>query len=82
MGWNKSDGGWDQHARMLRQLQGVAHAGTATLTRFAGDVRALLRNGVETRRLLAEQVYQVPDEWLDEVVRLRLNDLSGDRPAS
>lgn len=82
MGWKNSDGGWEQHARMLRQLKGVAHAGTATLTRFAADVRALLRNGLETRRLLSEQVYQVPDEWLDEVVRLRMDDLSEDRRAS
>jgi hypothetical protein len=44
-------------------------------SRFGQDARALLANEIQTRLLLARQVYRVPDEWLDEVLRVRMADL-------
>jgi hypothetical protein len=35
-------------------------------------VRAALEAEIATRALLARAVYGVPDEWLDDVVRVRL----------
>jgi hypothetical protein len=34
-----------------------------------------IHNGVETRRFLAEEVYRVPDAFLDDVIRIRMADL-------
>jgi hypothetical protein len=44
-------------------------------SRFGQDAQAVLANEIETRLLLARQVYRVPDEWLDEVLRVRMADL-------
>jgi hypothetical protein len=35
-----------------------------------------VQNEVETRRLLAEEVYRVPDVLLDDVIRVRMADLN------
>jgi hypothetical protein len=70
--------GDEQYRRMLSSLDAVSSGGSATLERLAADVKSLLANEVETRRLLAEQVYGVPDEWLDELLRVRLDDASPD----
>jgi hypothetical protein len=50
-------------------------AGHHWRSRFDRDARVVLANEIETRRLLARQVYRVPDEWLDEVLRVRMADL-------
>lgn len=78
MEWRKPDDGWEQHRRMLEGLQQVAGGGSRIISRFAADVRALIQNGVQTRRILSEQVYRIPDSWLDEVVRVRMRDLQSD----
>lgn len=81
MEWHKPDDSWEQHRRMLEGLQRVAGSGSLVISRFAADVRALIQNGIETRRILSEDVYRIPEAWLDEVVRVRLADLEGERPA-
>lgn len=81
MEWRKPDESWEQHRRMLEGLQQVAGGGSLVISRFAADVRALIHNGVETRRLLSEQVYRIPESWLDEVVRVRMADLEGEASA-
>jgi hypothetical protein len=43
--------------------------------RLAAMLRQVARNEEETRRFLAEQVYGVPDDILDDMVRVRLADL-------
>jgi hypothetical protein len=43
--------------------------------RIPRDLHVVLQNELETRRFLAEEVYGVPDAWLDEVLRVRLADL-------
>lgn len=78
MEWRKPDDDWEQHRRMLEGLQQVAGGGSRIISRFAADVRALIENGVQTRRILSEQVYRIPDSWLDEVVRVRMRDLQSD----
>lgn len=39
-------------------------------------------NEAETRRFLAEEVYHVPDDLLDELMRIRLGDLRGGESGS
>lgn len=80
MEWRESDDSWEQHRRMLEGLQQVAGGGSRIISRFAADVRALIENGVQTRRILSEQVYRIPDSWLDEVVRVRMADLHSSDP--
>jgi len=48
------------------------------LRRLSTDMRRVLRNETETRRFLAREVYRVPEDWLDEVIRVRLTDLVRD----
>jgi hypothetical protein len=43
--------------------------------RLAGLLRQVAHNEAQTRRFLTEQVYGVPDELLDDLVRVRLADL-------
>jgi len=45
------------------------------LKKLAMDLRIVLRNEMATRRLLSREVYGVPDELLDDVLRVRLSDL-------
>jgi hypothetical protein len=40
-------------------------------------LREVARNEEETRRFLAGEVYGVPDDLLDDLVRVRLGDLAG-----
>ncbi len=51
---------------------------------LADVLRQLASNEAETRRFLAEEVYGVPDELLDDLIRVHLADLQGgaspDRP--
>ena len=44
--------------------------------RLARALRAVTRNEAETRRFLSEEVYGVPDDLLDDLVRVRLKDLA------
>ena len=44
--------------------------------RLAHALRAVTRNETETRRFLAEEVYGVPDDLLDDLVRVRLASLT------
>lgn len=81
MQWQPEDTS-EERTRALEQLHGLAGAGRATLARLATDVRLVLANTAETRRLLAEEVYRVPGSWLDEVLRVRLATISPDRPSS
>jgi hypothetical protein len=42
------------------------------LFRLRIDTRLLVRNEEETRRFLAQEVYRVPEEWLDDVLRVQM----------
>ena len=45
------------------------------LERLARAIGEVARNETETRRFLADEVYGVPDDLLDDLVRVRLHDL-------
>lgn len=42
------------------------------LAKLHGLLAEVARNEAETRRFLAEEVYHVPDDLLDDLVRVRL----------
>jgi hypothetical protein len=75
--WKEEPG--DEHLaayrRIVEHLRGLAAGGQANLERLKGDLEIVMRNEEATRRLLAEEVYGVPDGWLDELLRVRLDDL-------
>lgn len=60
------------YRRVLAELSRAAAGGEASLARLAADVRALLQAEIATREVLIE-VYGVPEEWLDDVLRVRLD---------
>lgn len=43
--------------------------------RLAGLLRQVAHNETETRRFLTEEVYGVPDDLLDDLIRVRLGEL-------
>jgi hypothetical protein len=45
------------------------------LEQLASVLGQLARNQAETRRFLTEEVYGAPDEFLDDLLRLRLKEL-------
>ena len=45
------------------------------LARLRDGVRQVAHNEAETRRFLADDVYGVPDDLLDDMVRVRFSDL-------
>jgi hypothetical protein len=49
-----------------------ALARNAWLFSLRTDARLRVRNEEETRRFLAQEVYRVPAEWLDDVLRVRM----------
>lgn len=65
------------YRRIVEQLRVLAEGNRAALQRLRADLDIVLRNEEATRRLLSEEVYGVPAEWLDELLRLRLKELGG-----
>ncbi len=65
------------YRRIVEHLRDLATGSRANLERLKGDLEVVLRNEEVTRRLLAEQVYGVPEGWIDEVLRTRLEELEG-----
>lgn len=63
-----------------QRLVSAARRVGVPLERLARALREVARNEEETRRFLAERVYGVPDELLDDMVRLRLEELEEGRP--
>lgn len=67
----------EAYRRIVEHLRGLREGSRLNLERLRGDLDVVLRNEEATRRLLAEEVYAVPEGWLDELVRVRLKDLEG-----
>jgi hypothetical protein len=66
-----------------QRLLEAAHRVGVPLENLHRMLANLARSETETRRFLAEEVYRVPDELLDDMVRVRLQDLEegrGDAP--
>ena len=75
--WFEGETNDEREARRAayERLAGAAGRLGMPLERLAGLLRQLQHNEEETRRFLAE-LYHVPDNALDDFLRLRLDDLS------
>ena len=75
--WRPEDGAEDEARRRaaLQRLADAARRLGVPRDRLAALLRRLEMNEGETRRFLAEEVYGVPDELLDDLLRVRLEDL-------
>ena len=75
--WHPGDTPEEQALRReaYERLAGAARRVGLSLDRLGALLRQLLRNEVEPRRFLAEKVYGVPDEVLDDLLRIRLKEL-------
>lgn len=75
--WHPGETPEEQAARSeaYQRLADAARRVGLSLERLGELLHGLERNEAETRTFLAEQVYGVPDEHLDEYLRVRLADL-------
>ena len=64
----------------LERLAAAARRLGVSADRLAALLRGLESNETATRKFLAEEVYGVSDELLDDVVRVRLAELGDDDP--
>jgi len=72
------DGDPQGREREMGRLAAVARQAGMPIERLAAALRALAEAESETRRMLARDVYGIPEELLDDVLRLRLSDLEVD----
>ena len=69
----------EEHAARTEAYQRLSEAARRVglpLERLGQLLREVARNETETRRFLAGEVYGVPDDLLDDLVRVRLTDLA------
>jgi hypothetical protein len=78
--WRHPDDPAEEAARReaYERLARAARRAGLSLDRLNQMLRQLSRNEDETRRFLAREVYGVPDDLLDDLVRVRLADLTND----
>jgi 8-oxo-dGTP pyrophosphatase MutT (NUDIX family) len=83
--WEPGETPDEQAARReaYERLSAAARRVGVSLERLGELLRKVTRNEAETRRFLSDEVYGVPDALLDDLVRVRMADLSRgeDRPA-
>lgn len=74
--WDEGETPDEQAARReaYRRLADAARRVGLSLESLGGMLRQVTHNEVETRRFLAEKVYGVPDEYLDDFLRTRMGD--------
>ena len=79
--WNAGDTPEEQAARQeaYRRLAAAARRVGVSVDQLGRALREVARSEAETRRFLAEEVYGVSDDLLDDLVRVRLADLHTDR---
>jgi hypothetical protein len=68
-------------AEAYRRLSAAARRVGVSLERLGSMLRRVADNEERTRRFLAEEVYGVPDDLLDDLVRIRLASLEEDGDA-
>lgn len=78
--WQPGETPEEQAARReaYARLSAAARRVGLPLEQLGGLLRQVAHNEAETRRFLAEEVYGVPDDMLDDLLRVHLADL-GDR---
>ena len=76
--WHPGDGAEERAAReeAYHRLSEAARRVGLPLEQLGRLLREVARNETETRRFLAEEVYDVPDDLLDDLVRVRQEDLA------
>ncbi|MBW3629804.1 MAG: cyclodeaminase/cyclohydrolase family protein [Gemmatimonadetes bacterium] len=77
--WHPGETPEEQAARRAayQRLVDAARRVGVPLERLARAIEKVARNETETRRFLSDEVYGVPDDLLDDLVRVRLNVLRG-----
>lgn len=65
----------EARAEAYRRLSEAARRVGLSLERLGGMLREVAHNETETRRFLAERVYGVPDDLLDDLLRVRMEGL-------
>lgn len=75
--WEPGETPREQAARReaYQRLVDAARRVGLPLEHLGGLLRQVATNEDRTRRFLAEEVYGVPDELLDDLLRVRLGDL-------
>lgn len=75
--WHPGETPQEQAARReaYQRLMDAARRVGLPLEHLAGMLRQVGHNEAETRRFLAEEVYAVPDELLDDLLRIRMQGL-------
>jgi hypothetical protein len=75
--WKADETPQDQAARReaYERLVAAFRRAGVPLERLARMLAQVARNEAETREFLREQVYGVPDDMLDDLVRIRLAEL-------
>lgn len=75
----------DDREEAYQRLVAAARRAGLPLERLHDLLSQVAHNEAETRRFLSTEVYGVPDELLDDLVRVRLRDLAAgkdDPPSS
>jgi hypothetical protein len=82
--WHPGETPEEQAARReaYARLSAAARRVGVPLERLGSLLRQVAHNEAETRRFLSNEVYGVPDAVLDDLLRVRLEDLAreGDTP--
>lgn len=78
--WQPGETPEEQAARAeaYARLSAAARRVGVPLERLGSLLRIVARNEAETRRFLADEVYGVNDDMLDDLLRVRLQDLAED----
>lgn len=69
----------DDREEAYQRLVAAARRAGLPLERLHDLLSQVAHNEAETRRFLSTEVYGVPDELLDDLVRVRLRDLAEHR---
>ena len=74
--WHPGETPEEQAARRdaYRRLADAARRVGLPLERLSRMLREVAHNETETRRFLASEVYDVPDDLLDDLLRVRMKD--------
>ena len=74
--WHPGETPDEQDARRqaYERLSAAARRVGLSMERLSGMLRQVTTNESETRRFLADEVYGVPDEHLDDFLRVRMAD--------
>jgi hypothetical protein len=77
--WNPGETPEEKAARReaYQRLVNAARRVGMSVDQLGGLLKQVNTNEEETRRFLSAEVYGVPDDLLDDLVRVRLKDLTG-----